>query len=56
MRIVQSHLDVINSHEVGLKPEMQKVQNESQTGVFTMLLVCRGLTSYASVSNILEKW
>jgi len=37
MRIVQSHLDVINSHEVGLKPEMSKVQNESQTGV---LLLC----------------
>jgi len=34
MCIVQIHLDALCSYEVGLKPEMQKVQNESQIGVW----------------------
>jgi len=32
MCIVQSHLDVIYNYEVRLKPDLQKVQNESQYG------------------------
>jgi len=36
MFIVQSHLDVMCSYEVRLKPEIWKVRTESQIGVLNL--------------------